>query len=210
MIKGIIFDLDLCILDTHSLTGDFFKPVLDPLYQSDLDDNFKKKINDLLWTTSLDDVVEILSVPEHVANPMREAYRNLEVPQGIKSYGDENVLETLEVTKLLVTSGYKKFQSQKIEMLGIGMFFSEIIIDELDYREHRRGKKKIFGEILARYEWSNREVLVVGDNPTSELGAARALGVTSVQTLRPTVTKWDEADFHISSLTELQSIIATN
>ncbi len=208
MIRGIIFDLDLCILDTHSLTGDFFNPVLDPLYQSNLDDTFKRKINDLLWTTSLEDVVKTLSVPEHVANPMREAYRNLDVPLGIKSYGDENFIETLSLTKLLVTSGYKKFQTQKIEMLGISKLFSEIIIDELDYKEQRKGKQKIFEEILEKHGWGNREVLVVGDNPLSELAVTKALGIPSVQTLRPTVIKWDEADFHISSLEELQSIVS--
>jgi putative hydrolase of the HAD superfamily len=207
MVKGIIFDLDLCILDTHSLTGDFFKPVLDPLYESDLEDTFKKQINDLLWTTSLDDTAEILSIPEHVVEPMREAYRNLNVPLGIKSYGDESFIEALPVTKILVTSGYKKFQTQKIEMLGITSLFDEIIIDELDHRTNRKGKRVIFAELLAKYGWHPDEVLVVGDNPTSELKAAKALGIPTIQTLRATVVKWSEAEYHITSFSELPNII---
>lgn len=209
MIKGIIFDLDMCILDTRSLTGDFFKPVLDPLYNSDLSETFKKEINDMLWHTSLEDAIKILSIPEEVADPMRVAYRNLDVPLGIKSYGDESIITSFQCTNILVTTGYRKFQTQKIDMLNIRGLFEEIIIDELDHIEQRKGKRKIFEEILEQRAWSNREVLVVGDNPQSELGAAKQLEILTVQTLRPLVTKWENADYHITSMTELEDIMKT-
>lgn len=207
MIKGIIFDLDMCILDTRSLTGNFFKPVLDPLYNSDLDEQLKKQINDMLWTTSLEDVVKIFSMPNDIAEPMRAAYRNLDVPPGIVSYGDEHIIPSLSVISILVTSGYQKFQSQKIDMLGIRELFDEIIIDELDHVEQRKGKRKIFEELLEHRTWSNREVLVVGDNPRSELGAAKELGIRTAQTLRSGVVAWEEADYHITSLVELEDVM---
>lgn len=207
MIKGIIFDLDMCILDTHTLKGPFFKPVLDALYDSDLSQELKDKVEYQLWTTSLDDTVDLFSLAESVAEPMRDAYRNIEVPDGIKSFGDEKYIGNLDVQKILVTTGYKKFQEAKIHKLQIADLFDEIVIDALDYREERRGKKKIFEELLKKYGWQKEEVLVVGDNPLSELGAAKALGIRTIQTVRPTVKKWDEADYHIVSFSELEGIV---
>ena len=49
---------------------------------------------------------------------------------------------------------------------------------------------------------------MVGDNPLSELGAAKTLGIPAVQTLRPTVVAWDGADYRISSLEELEKLIS--
>ena len=208
MIKAIIFDLDMCILNTHTLTGPFFQPVLDALYNSELSQELKEKVNYELWTTSLDDVMEMFSVPEDIAERMREAYGQIEVPDGIKTYGDEEFIRGLSVKKILVTTGYIKFQETKIEKLGIANLFDEIIIDALDYRDRRKGKKKIFEEILAQNSLKTDEVLVVGDNPRSELDAAKSLGIPTVQTVRPTIEKWEEADYHINSFSELADIIS--
>lgn len=208
MVKVVIFDLDMCILNTHSLTGPFFQPVLDALNNSDLLPELKEKINYQLWTTSLDDVMEMFSVPDDIAEKMREAYRRIEVPDGIKTFGDEEFIQDLPVKKILVTTGYRKFQETKIEKLGISNLFDEIIIDALDYRDKRKGKKKIFEEILIQNGCKVSEALVIGDNPRSELGAAKSLGIPTVQTVRPTVEKWEEADFYINSFSELASIVS--
>ena len=208
MIKAIIFDLDMCILNTHTLTGPFFQPVLDSLHNSNLSPELKEKINYQLWTTSLDDVMEMFSVPEDIAERMRDAYRQIEVPDGIKTFGDEDSIKDLPVKKILVTTGYRKFQESKIEKLGITVLFDEIIIDALDRRGERKGKTKIFKELLVKNGWIENEVLVVGDNPNSELGSAQSLGIPTVQTLRPTIERWDEADYHISSLSELVGIVS--
>jgi putative hydrolase of the HAD superfamily len=207
MIKAIIFDLDMCILDTHTLTGPFFEPVLDALHNSELPSELKEKINYQLWTTSLDDTIEMFSVPENIAENMREAYRKIEVPDGIKSFGDEKYIQGLPVKKILVTTGYRKFQETKIAKLGITGLFDKIIIDALDYRDQRKGKKQIFQEILKENKWRMDEVLVVGDNPMSELGAAKALNIPTVQTLRPTIEKWENATYHINSFSELLALI---
>lgn len=61
--------------------------------------------------------------------------------------------------------------------------------------------------LLEENGWRKDEVLVVGDNPTSELGAAKSLSILAIQTLRPTIKRWEEADYHIQSLRELAAII---
>lgn len=208
MIKAIIFDLDMCILDTHSLSGPFFQPVLDVLWRANLSEDLKKKVEQQLWTTSLDDTAKLFELSQNLTEQMREAYRTVQVPDGIKTFGDEECIRDLAVVKILVTSGFRKFQESKVDKIGVRNLFSEVIVDALDVPHERIGKKAIFGNLLSKYDWRKEEVLVVGDNPHSELRAAKELGIASVQTLRPTVVKWDEADYHIESLCELQKLLA--
>ena len=140
---------------------------------------------------------------------MRMAYQQITIPENmvLKTYGDEFYIKKLPVTKYLVTTGYRKFQQSKIDKTGMAPLFDEIIIDEMENPETRKGKKKIFEEILESNNWDKAEVLVVGDNPKSELGIAKSMGITTVQTLRPGVEKWSKASYHISSLSKLAGII---
>ena len=209
MIKAIIFDLDNCIFDTSSMGGGAIGAVRDALATSDLSEEVKEQINIALKTDPLEDVLKRFGVPEPTGEAMREAYRNtvLGPERPAKTYGDEDAIKELPVIKILVTSGYKKFQTSKIERLNISHLFDEVIIDFLDDPEQRKGKTKIFKEILKTRGLQKEEVLVVGDNPRSELGAAKELGIKTVQTVRPDVVRWDGADAHISSLHELKDLL---
>jgi putative hydrolase of the HAD superfamily len=205
MIKGIIFDLDNSILDTRSLGNDILITILAPLLASGLPEKTKRGFNGAIWYTGFEDLVVQFNLPPDIAKAMRTAYREITISENmeLKTYGDEFYIKTFPVKKYLVTTGYRKFQQSKIDKTGIAPLFDEIIIDEMENLETRKGKKKIFEEILRLNNWDKTEVLVVGDNPESELGIAKALGITSVQTLRPGVGKWSEADHHVNSLSEL-------
>lgn len=209
MIKGIIFDLDNCILETRAMGKGVIDSVLEPLINSDLSADMKKNVQCALWTDSLEDTIREYRLRADVAEMMREAYRNLEVPQDrtIKTFGDEHCIALLPVKKYLVTSGYRKFQQSKINRLNIANLFNEIIIDASDDLALHKGKKKIFEEILEANGWDKSEVLIIGDNPRSELGTAKEMGIIAIQTLRPGVTEWKEADHYIHSLCELRSFL---
>lgn len=209
MIKAIIFDLDNCIFDTSSMGGRAISGVKDALNSSNLSENIKAQIGIGLKTDPLDDVLIRFNVPENIGEAMRQAYRDSDLTPETPafSYGDENVIKDLQVLKILVTSGYKKFQTSKIDRLNIRDLFDKVIIDILDNPKERKGKVKIFQEILEAYGLQKNEVLVVGDNPRSELGAAKELGIKTVQTLRPSIVKWEEADVYITSLHELKDLV---
>jgi putative hydrolase of the HAD superfamily len=51
------------------------------------------------------------------------------------------------------------------------------------------------------------EVLVVGDNPESEIEAGNQLGITTVQILRPGVTRGNNASYYIDELAELTMLV---
>jgi HAD superfamily hydrolase (TIGR01509 family) len=209
MIKAIIFDLDLCILDNSTMPAGIIDTLLVTLFSSNLSEERKKEIRAAMRGNALEHVLREQKVPEEIAEPMRQAYREVELhPEVIiKTYGDESAIESLPTKNILVTSGYRKFQQSKIDLLNIKHLFDEIIIDLNDDPKAWKGKKQIFSELLQKEGWKPEEVLVVGDNPKSELLAAKELGMKAIQTLRPGVVKWEEADVHIASLHELKDLI---
>jgi HAD superfamily hydrolase (TIGR01549 family) len=162
------------------------------------------------WHTGFEDLVTQLNIPLDIVEAMRKVYLKIEIPKDskIKCYGDESCIRALPVKKYLVTTGYRKFQQAKIDRTKISSLFDEIIIDEMENPETRKGKKKIFQDILELNNWDKAEVMVVGDNPKSELGIAKSLGIATVQTLRLGVEKYSEANYYIISLCELAGIVA--
>lgn len=205
--KAIFFDLDFCIFDTRSLGEQILDPVLKPLFDSDLPVELKETIAKTLWSTSLEDTITLFTLNSVLADAMRDAHRCLAVPDSACTYGDESALKELAVYRALITSGYQTWQEQKIAALGVADLFHEVIIDVIDDPATRRGKQAIFADLLTRHSWQPHEVLVVGDNPHSELKAARALGIQTAQTVRPMVDRDPLANYHITTLTELAPII---
>jgi FMN phosphatase YigB (HAD superfamily) len=55
---------------------------------------------------------------------------------------------------------------------------------------------------------SSEEVIVVGDNPDSEIEVGNRLGIRTVQILRPEVPRGENATHHIVTLTELKTLLA--
>lgn len=204
--KGIIFDLDNCIFDTKSLGSNILVPVLEPLYVAAQEGTVAidevDHISQKLWTMGLEDLVQEFNITPHIAEAMRSAYAELNVLPSARTYGDEDYILELPGRKLLVTTGYRRFQQSKIDKLHIAHLFQEIIIDAYEDRP-RKGKKQIFKEILLQHRWLPAEVAVVGDNPASELGAAKDLGMLAIQTVRPGIEEWAEANMRICSFSEL-------
>lgn len=206
-VQGVIFDLDMCIFDTRTLGEQILDPVLAPLHASSMPHDIQREIDCVLWTTSLEDTVQLFHIPHAVAKLMREAYRQLVVPDTIRTFGDEHYIRSIPLPRILVTSGYRSWQERKIEHLGIRDLFEEIIIDVIDDLKLRKGKKEIFQDLMDRYGWHPQDVLVVGDNPHSELKAGKELGMRTVQTLRPTIQRADGFDHYVHSLHELLPLV---
>jgi putative hydrolase of the HAD superfamily len=158
------------------------------------------------WRTSLDEVAETYSLPAHVTKAAAEAFATVQVEQSLSPYPDLHAIKELPGLRFLVTTGYRSFQESKIAALGLGDLFDAIFIDALDDPE-RKGKQYIFEHILTSYELLSAEVMVVGDNAASEIAAGNALGMATVQILRPGVPHGDNASFYIENLHQLSAII---
>ena len=134
------------------------------------------------------------------------ALLNVEVRERMHGYGDLHLLPDLGEKRYLVTSGFRRLQESKVRALGIAPQFDAIVIDAIGEPE-RIGKQRIFEELMMHFALDPNEVLVVGDNPRSELAAAGRLGLQSVQTLRPGVAAAQEVTARVGGLAELRTLL---
>lgn len=104
--------------------------------------------------------------------------KELEYHKPIAPFPDYAVLKNYSCRKFLVTMGFQKMQESKIKNLGIQADFEEIHV--VDPEITSQVKKDIFRDLVARHGFKLAEVLVIGDDPDSELSDARALGLDAV------------------------------
>jgi len=176
VIKALILDLDDTIFPTSSIDSKVVKPFFDTL----------EKFNDVLTEEELNKAKqEIHKKPfatvasdykfsERMITESLDILNNLEYKLSIKTYDDYAYIKALSYEKFLVTTGNRKFQLAKIESLQIADDFKEIFID--DPIERPGGKLIIFRSILEKYSYLPDEILVIGDNPESEISAGKELG----------------------------------
>jgi len=152
-------------------------------------------------------------MPPSLAEVALAAYNSEEVGD-IEPFPD--VPDTLDRLRaqgyklLLVTIGVYARQQKKIERLGIGHWFDEIVILDIETGGHR---DDCFVDLLARYRLKPEEVVCVGDRIQAEIKAANSLGMLSVQMLhgrfRHTTAKSDleEPDYKIQHIAELDQVL---
>ena len=105
-----------------------------------------------------------------------EIQEDLEYTKPIATFKDYHVIKVLPGERFLVTTGFRKMQESKITSMGINDDFTEVhIVDPT-----MSSKKEVFAGIMQRYNYKPEEVLVVGDDPDSEIQAAKDLGIETV------------------------------
>jgi putative hydrolase of the HAD superfamily len=209
MIKAIIFDLDNCLSAADESTRQLLEPVFDAVRESNhgtLPNDLLQRAFDDCWRDAFDVVAQRYGFSRAMLEAGWNAAAQAEVTTPLQGYPDLGALRGLPGKLFLVTSGFRRLQESKISALRIGELFTEIHVDALD-DDNRRGKRQIFAGILASHRLSPKEVLVVGDNPDSEIDAGNSLGIATVQILRPGVTRGNNAAFYIDELAELALLI---
>jgi FMN phosphatase YigB (HAD superfamily) len=153
-------------------------------------------------------VADAYHVPASLRSAWRAAYRDLTVAVPLAPYPDVvPVLTTLNLTRLLLTTGFRPMQESKIAALGIGHLFDAIYIDAMDGGGAPH-KGPLLAEILRTWRLAPEEMLVVGDSADNEIAAGNALGAVTVQVLRPGVPRTDTARHHLATFAELPALIA--
>ena len=211
--KVLIFDLDNCLLDARSM-GTLFDPAFSAIREANDGSVSQQVLEEAIeqcWYTAFNTVVEHYGLTEKMRQAGMAQFRQLRISKAIKGYDDIDVIPQFPLRRYLVTSGFRVLQESKIDALGIRGWFDHILIDDVDEALQdltgAHGKLAFFERIVALEGCRPSELVVVGDNPLSELGAGHTLGATTVQTLRPGVAPWDLADHQISSLAELKDIV---
>jgi HAD superfamily hydrolase (TIGR01549 family) len=206
-VRAIIFDLDNCLAAADEVGEQLLEPVFTgvryandgALTRSELDAALRD-----CWVHAFDFVAAKYGFTPRMHAAGWEAFRGIEVRTPMRGYGDLALLPLLGDRRFLVTSGFRRLQESKVRALGIEAAFEAIVVDAID-EPGRRGKERIFRDLMAQFRLAASDVLVVGDNAESELAAAAHLGLQSAQIIRPGVSPADGATVHMKDLAELRA-----
>lgn len=205
-----IFDLDNCLLDARAV-GSLFEPALNAVRQANQGALPPDRLEEALeqcWYTAFDLVAERYGFTQAMRAAGWHQFSQMQVTGPLQGYPDIALVPRIPLRRYLVTSGFRRLQDSKIDALGIRPWFEQVVIDAIDDPSGHQGKQAIFAQILAREGCPPQSALVVGDNPLSELAAGRALGATTVQTVRPGVAPWALADHQVDGLEGLCALCA--
>jgi FMN phosphatase YigB (HAD superfamily) len=209
MTEAIIFDLDSCLCAADEVGRDFYQPAFDAVRQANRGTIPKSALNEAFeecWRIPFDVVAKTHGFSKEMLEAGWKILTQIVVTKPMHGYGDLHFLKVLPAAKYLVTSGFRRLQESKVEMLGIRPLFKKVLIDAID-EPHRIHKEGFFKRILEAGGLSPHEALIVGDNPDSEIAAGIRLGIPAVQILRPGVTRDDRANYHIHGLAELKALL---
>ncbi|WP_025415159.1 HAD family hydrolase [Gemmatirosa kalamazoonensis] len=206
--RAIIFDLDNCLAPASEVHESLVEPVFAAIRGANRGDVEPDALDAALrdfWVHAFDVVAERHGFTPAMRDAGWRAFSEIEVRAPMRGYGDLDVLPHLGDRRFLVTSGFRRLQESKVRALGIGAHFEELLVDAIEEPD-RRGKEWLFVDLMTRHALPRDDVLVVGDNPDSELAAAERLGLRAVQILRPGVVR-ARATAHVADLAELRAML---
>ena len=180
--KALILDLDNTIYPVNSIADHLFAELfatLDgyiELINSDDPDRLSK-IKHEMTRRPFQHIADEFRLNEEVRNKMIGLLKNMTYDLPIRPYDDYKHVRSIPLDKFLVTTGFSKLQWSKVKMLGIEGDFKHIHI--VDPEVSPKTKKDIFAEIMQIHNYRPEDLLVIGDDPESEIKAARALGIAA-------------------------------
>ncbi|SDH12629.1 HAD family hydrolase [Mucilaginibacter sp. P25] len=177
MKKAIILDLDNTIYPVSSIADHLFNELFNFLDQHIAGEGIEhiNKAKEDLKRIPYQKVADKYQFSELVKNKGLELLNNIEYNRPMQPFDDYKQIREAEVTKFLVTTGFTKLQWSKVKMLNIEADFEAIHI--VDPELSPLTKKDIFASILEKYDYKTRDVLIIGDDPESEIKAASELGI---------------------------------
>jgi FMN phosphatase YigB (HAD superfamily) len=209
MIKALIFDLDNCLAAANEVGEDVFKPAFEAMRNANrgtLTDEQLAEAFQEIWRQPLDFVAQKFGFSQEMLAAGWGVFSQTVVETPMRGYGDLAILRELPFDLYLVTSGFRALQESKVKALQVADLFRAVEIDAID-EDDRKGKQGIFASIMEAAKLRPEEVIVVGDNPDSEIEAGNRLGIRTVQILRPGVPRADSATYYVGTFEELKTLL---
>jgi putative hydrolase of the HAD superfamily len=177
MKRVLILDLDNTIYPVSSIAehlfGKLFKLIDENLGEEDRQAAIKAKLE--LTRRPYQHVADEFGFSDELKKQGMEMLRNIRFEEPMFAYEEYNLLRQIPIDKFLVTTGFTKLQMSKVEMLNIGADFKKVYV--VDPEQSSQTKKDVFQKIMQENGYQTEEVLVIGDDPKSEIKAAIELGI---------------------------------
>src|ERR1700744_394645 len=183
MKRALILDLDNTIYPVSSISENLFAPLFETLDQhADLinanDSERVNKIKDEMTRRPFQHIADEFNLDIGLKNRMVDILKNISYDLPMRPFEDYQHIRSIPLDKFLVTTGFSNLQWSKVKMLGIESDFKAIHI--VDPEVNQQTKKDVFALIMSSYKYSPEDLLVIGDDPESEIKAAKALDIETV------------------------------
>jgi putative hydrolase of the HAD superfamily len=177
--KNLIIDLDNTIFPVSAIGEKLFAPLFrllaSPEYQ--ISGATIEKAKAQIMKIPFQKVALEFGFPADLTERALELLRNLTYNEPMSYFEDYPIIRELNCMKFLLTTGFKKLQESKIRSLGIQDDFTEIFV--IDPDNSNMTKKDAMIHIMDKYKIQPENLVVVGDDPDSEIKAANELNLIS-------------------------------
>jgi putative hydrolase of the HAD superfamily len=176
---NLILDLDNTIYPVSSIGEKLFAPLFELLKSSEYHlqesviENSKKQIMRIPFQK----VAAQFDFPDELTDKALNLLRGLTYDEPMTYFKEYELIRDLDTTKFLLTTGFKNLQQSKISSLKIRDDFTEIFVIDPDKSEMT--KKDAMVKIMDKYQLQPADLFVIGDDPESEIKAAKELGMAS-------------------------------
>ena len=203
--KAIILDLDNTLFPTSAIGEELFAPLFKLIeenkdFTGDLD-TFKQEV----MRRPFQKLAPEYGFSRELTEAGISLLNELQYHKPIATFEDYEALKNYPCRKFLVTMGFTKMQESKVNNMAIKADFEEVHI--VDPELTTQTKKDIFRDIIHRHGFQLSEVLVVGDDPESEIVAARELGLDAVVYDKMNFNPGLKNYFRITDFKELEKFI---
>jgi putative hydrolase of the HAD superfamily len=183
MKRALILDLDNTIYPVSSISENLFASLFETLDQyahliNANDADQVNKIKDEMTRRPFQHIADEFGLDAGLKNKMVNILKNISYDLPMQPFEDYQHIRSIPLDKFLVTTGFSKLQWSKVKMLGIEPDFKAIHI--VDPEVNQQTKKDVFAGIMETHNYIPEELLVIGDDPGSEIKAAKALGIDTV------------------------------
>ncbi|RYE20640.1 MAG: HAD family hydrolase [Sphingobacteriales bacterium] len=207
MIRALIIDLDNTIYPVKSISDELFGGLFKLI--DDLAEGISKAdiaaAKEEVTRRPFQKIADEYGFSDEMKQQAVELLKVLTYDKLMQPYDDYKHIKTLQTDKFLVTTGFIKMQTSKVKMLGVAADFKQVYI--VDPETTDKTKRHIFADILKKYNYKNEEVLVVGDDPESEIKEAKAIGLRTVLYDPNRKYKTTDADHVIVNHRELAELL---
>ena len=203
--KAIIYDLDNTIYPVSSIGEHLFASLFELIHQNGEHEDIFETIKADIMRKPFQLVASTYGFSDELTRKGINLLKDATYEGEIKPFSDYNEIKNIPGDRFLVTTGFVKLQYSKIRGMGIEEDFEEIHV--IDPQTSKQTKKDIFADILQRKHYSSADVLVVGDDPESEIKAAKELGIDTVLFDRYDNYPGSIASFKISNFRELRTML---
>ena len=177
MKRVLILDLDNTIYPVSSIADHLFAKLFKLIDENlgEADRQAAQKAKEELTRRPYQHVADEFGFSDELKQQGMQMLANIRFEEPMYPYEQYNDLRQIPIDKFLVTTGFTKLQMSKVEMLNIGSDFKQVYV--VDPAQSTQTKKDVFLKIMQENGYTTDEVLVIGDDPKSEIKAAIELGI---------------------------------